>query len=173
MEIQSALLRATETFLGPQHSLAQGCSEEEAGLGTRGSGGRAASGGRRAGGEEGNCEGAQSCAFVSAGDLCRFRAARAMVRDRAGVRPIQRARGCCIVNERPAPAVTKSGGGRRGGARPGPRAGGGRRRGTGVAPGTRVGACGCEGLSAGASSRARARLSFHCGRRGSKHSFLH
>lgn len=42
LEIQSALLRATETLLGSQHSLAQCCSEEEAGLGTRGSGGREA-----------------------------------------------------------------------------------------------------------------------------------
>lgn len=72
----------------------------------------------RAGGGSG--EGARSCASVSASDLCRFQAVEAMVRTRAGVRPLRRPAGrsarsvsgqhCC---------VTKTGG-RRGGARHGP-----------------------------------------------------
>lgn len=92
LETQRSLLSAAGTFLASQPSLAPSGTEEEAGLGTAGVAGAGKRGGRVAG-EEGTREGARSCAMVSAGDLCRFRAAGAMVRDRAGVRPIRRSPG--------------------------------------------------------------------------------
>ena len=114
-------------------------------MGTRRAWGAGKSGGRGER-EEGGGEGARSCTLVSVGDLCRFRAAGAMVRDRAGVRALRRPPGPpCIVNERPRTTITKSRCGRWGGARPNRCAG----RGS-VQPGTRVGCWRCGRGSAGA-----------------------